>query len=329
MLAELLPGDSISASQSDPLMMLPADVSRLPYPTAPKFKRQVGPLAVLKSPWFWTALVWLVFAVLLLFVLLRPTSSGKPRDQRPVDGMKRTSLEMPSKHPGSTSSTSGSTGKEQTETPLSSAPKDESWSEIAKRPTDQPVEEPAPESTPFPSKKEPAPKEPAPEPTPSAEPATPNAEPKETPPKSEKPAAPKTIDPKEMLAGVKKVSVQFQSSDSDPQSTLNLTIKRQALDALKQLGIEVEEKDPPVLLIKVSISKAADSFTVVIAAGVFCPDPHNKPLLVWKQSKQVVSMPAQRVRQDQLLRMLRLGAKDFFDRFVDDVRQARINAKTK
>ncbi len=157
-LAELLPNDTVAASQSDPLMMLPADVSRLPYPAVPKFKRQSSPLDILKSPWFWTALVWLVFAVLLLVVLLRSPSSERPRETPRVSGMKQAGSETPSKLAESSPSTPWTPSKEQTETP-SSTPKESPSSEIAKSPASRPAEAPAPESPPPPSKEEPAPQE--------------------------------------------------------------------------------------------------------------------------------------------------------------------------
>ena len=326
-LAELLPDDTVAASQSDPLLMLPADMSRLPYPAVPKFKRQSSPLDILKSPWFWTALVWLVFVVLLLLVLLRSPTSEQPPEHGSAIAGKQIDSEKPSKPADSSPSTPWTTSQEQTETP-SPTPKETPSPETAKTPPAQTAEVPVPESTPPPSKEEPAPTEATPKPTPPVESPTPKEEPKETPPKTEKPAAPKP-NAAALLAGVKKLSVHIKSSDTDPQSTLNLTIKRQALEAIKQLGIEIEEKDPPALLIEVHVSKTADTFSVVIVAGVVCPGPQDKLFLVWKQNKQIVSMPAGRARQDQVLRMLRKGAKDFFDRFADDVRKARINAKFK
>ncbi|MBU4271227.1 MAG: serine/threonine protein kinase [Planctomycetes bacterium] len=318
-LAELLPGDSISASQSDPLMMLPADEGRLQYPTSPRFKRQGGLLVILKSPWFWTALVWLVFAVLLLFLLFGSPSSDKPREQRPVGSVKRNGSDTPAELPASPAPSRRMPDEEQTETPPSPPP-DDTPSPEAAEPSPSPIETPP---------SQPA-EEPAPEPpTTPVEPATPKPETDETQPKPVIPPATKTISASELLAGIEKLSLQFRSSDRDPKSTLNLTIRRQALDAVKQLGIEVEEKDPPVMIIDIKASTTADLFTVVISADVGCPIPDGRLARVWTQSKQVVSIPSQRLRQDQVLRMLRIGAKDFFDRFVDDVRKARVKAKFK
>ena len=336
-LAELLPGDSISASQSDPLMMLPTDEGRLKYPTSPKSKRQDGLLVILKSPWFWTALVWLVFAVLLLFLLFGSLSSDKPSEQRPVGIAKRNGSDTPAELPVSPAPSQRVPDEEQTETPPLPPPDDTPSPEVVEPlppPTETPTppaEEPAPEPTP--PAEEPAPEptppaeEPAPEPTPPVEPATPKTD--DSQPKPATPPATKTISASELLASVEKLSLHFRSSDRDPKSTLNLTIKRQALDAVKQLGIKVEEKDPPVLIINIKASKTADLFTVVISAEVGCPIPDGRLARVWTQSKQVVSLPAQRLRQDQMLRMLRIGAKDFFEQFVDDVRKARVKVKFK
>ncbi len=336
-LAELLPSDSISASQSDPLMMLPTDAGRLQYPTPLRLKRQDSPLVILKSPWFWTALVWLVFAVLLLFFLFGSPSSDKPREQRPVGSAKRNGLDTPVELPASPAPSQQTPDEEQTDTPPP-PPDDTSSPEAAEpspspietppsQPAEEPVPEPPPQEEPVP---EPTPQEePVPEPTTPVEPATPKPETDETQPKPETPPAVKTISASELLAGIEKLSLRFQSSDRDPKSTLNLTIKRQALAAVKQLGIEVEEKDPPVLIINIKVSKTADLFTVVISADVGCLIPDGRLARVWTQSKQVVSIPSQRLRQDQVLRMLRIGAKDFFDRFVDDVRKARAKVKFK
>jgi len=181
----------------------------------------------------------------------------------------------------------------------------------APKPPPQPPEEPALEPPPAPVESVPS------------RPETGD----ESQPKATEPHAAKTIDANKLLAGIKKLSLRFRSTERDPKNTLNLTIKRQALDALEQLDIEVEEKDPPVMMIDIKISGAADPFTVVISAVVGCPVPGGKLVAVWKQRKQVVSIPAQRLRQDQILRVLRIGAKDFFDRFVEDVRKARNKVK--
>lgn len=328
-LAELLPGDSISASQSDPLMMPPTNEGRLQYPTPLRLKRQGGLLDILKSPWFWTALVWLVFAVLLLFLLFGSPSSDKPREQRPVGIAKQNGPDTPAELPAFPAPSQRTPDEEQTETPPLPPP-DDTPSPEAAEPSPSPVEtpplHPAEEPTP-----EPPPQEwPTPElPTTPVEPATPKPETDETQPKPATPPATRTISASELLARVKKLSLQFRSSDRDPKSTLNLTIKRQALDAVKQLGIKVEEKKPPVLIIHIKASKTADLFTVVISADVGYPLTDGRLGRVWSHRKQVVSLPTQRLRQDQILRMLRIGAKDFFDRFVDDVRKARAKVKSK
>ncbi len=336
-LAELLPGDSISASQSDPLMM-PADEGRLQYPTPPRSKHQGGLLDILKSPWFWTALVWLVFAVLLLFLLFGSPSSDKPHEPRPVDSEKQNGSDTPAELPASPAPSQQTPDEEQTETPPLPPPPDDTPSPEAAELSPSPVETPPPQEEPTP---EPPPQEePTPEPPPQEwptpelpttpeEPVPPKPETDETQPKPATPPTTKTISASELLASVKKLSLRFRSSDRDPKSTLNLTIKRQALDAVKQLGIKVEEKDPPVLIINIKASKTADLFTVVISADVGYPLPDGRLGRVWTQSRQVVSLPTQRLRQDQILRMLRIGAKGFFEQFVDDVRKARAKVKSK
>jgi hypothetical protein len=185
-----------------------------------------------------------------------------------------------------------------------------------------------PEQPPATPPTQPPPVEPTPAPEPPA--ATPSPEPQQPPPET-KPPAGKKIDPAKLLADVKKLSVRFKSSDPDQKSTLNLTIQRQAEDALKQLGITDGEGKPPIMQIEVVVSQSGDLFTVQLAALVACPIPKqvvsdNRLVVVWKLQRQIVSIPAQRLKPEQVKRALRLGAKEFFDQFVEDVRQARVQA---
>ncbi|NLF07210.1 MAG: hypothetical protein GX594_04410, partial [Pirellulaceae bacterium] len=323
-LAELLPQDNASsASNSDPLL-LPQGSG---YLAAPRFKRRGGPANLLKSPWFWSAVIWLVAAILLLVLLFRPSPSERATEKPPAETAQRfIDDEKIIDFPDSPLFIEPSEPLAEIEP---SVPPGESPSE---KPAEQPPAGEEPRKDDLPDAPMPGEKPDSSKPEPSPEPKQPDEaeQPSEQEPEESKPAPPteKKPDPETLLAGVKKIAVRFRSSDPDPSSTLNLTIKRQALDALKQLGIDVEDDASSLLVIDVKISSAGDVFNVEILSIVGCPlQGYDKPVAVWKLAKPVVSIPTQRLRQDQVLRVLRIGAKDFFDQLVEDVRKARIHAK--
>lgn len=317
-LAELLPQDKKSASNSDPLLMPQGDAG---YLASPRFRRRGGPMDFLKSPWFWSAVIWLIAAILLLFLLFRPSSSDGPAEKSPEETAMETNRD--------------DNISDFLDSPIEFLPSDPP-SLVPSLPSSEPQEVKPLESTPPAKASE---DENLPEaPLPDEKPAPPESKPVE--PKlseDEKPLEAKPSTPTEkkpdlsvLLAGVKKVSVKYRSSDNDPSSALNITVKRQVTEALKQLGIEVDKAASSLMLIDVRISDASDAFTVKIFAIVACPiENYEKPVAVWQLSKQVLSVPSKRIRPDQILRVLRIGAKDFFDQFVDAVRKARIDAKFK
>ncbi|MBN1394934.1 MAG: serine/threonine protein kinase [Pirellulales bacterium] len=329
-LAELLPSDTVAASQSDPLMTLPPDEGRLPYQIMPRFKRSGGIKAVLKSPWFWTSLIWVFALLILLVLLLRSSPPEPPREQTPGEisilDDSEPLIELSTTLPGVLSPPLESDA-ESSETHLPT-PEDQPSAETPPRPVEEPAPEPPPQE------------EPAPDPSPAA-PGAPQPKAEDPRPNPTKPSAERKPGPNELLAGVKKMFLLIQSNQN-PNSTINLTIKRQALDALKELDIEVEElpasnrldadfdeKDPTkmVMLLQIKVSKSADMFSVVLTGGAGRPVSKVKLAAVWHRTESVVSLPTTRPRQDQVLRMLRIGAKEYFDQFVDKVRKARVEAK--
>jgi serine/threonine protein kinase len=303
-LAELLPKD-ISAS-SDSLPTLPAGSGKLPY--APQsWAKPRGAGRVFRSPWLWAGLVWLIFVVVLVVLLIQTLSkSNHYTDEHAL--------------PPTAPQTQPTPTPREPPPPMPVVPvvpiEPQPPAPLPQKPVEPPAEPPPAEPTPT---------EPTPPETP---PAAPPSEPPPSPPETQPPAA-KKLNPAEMLAEVKKVSLRFKSSDPDQKSTLNLTIQRQAAEALKQLGITDAEGKPPIMQIEVQVTQSADLFTVQLAALVACPIPNqvvpdNRLIIVWKLQRQIVSIPAQRIRPEQAMRALRLGAKEFFDQFIEDVRQARV-----
>ena len=334
-LAELFPVDQDAALQPEQML---APASESGQFAAASVRRPVGPLDLLKSPWFWTAMVWLVFAILLLFILFRPDSDARSREAPPVevseqagggDNGAEPSASAPSRskplEPGLASPEKSTPGEAPSAEPVEPEPPAvdaRSGSESSPNAPlpDEAIKpaEPKPESKSEPS-------EPAPEP---AKPAPDSKD--KSPPEESKSPTEKPIDTIKLLAGIEEISLRFRSSDPDPASKLNLTISRQATDALKQLGIKEAEKAADLMLVDVKISRTAALFSVELDVKVGCLVPGRpQHVVVWKHFGRIAAIPAQKLRSDQVLRVLRMGAREFFDRFTDDVRKARVDAKFK
>ena len=85
MLSDLLPGELSSAgSAGNPLAMLPAEEAVRPLSAHLPSKRPHAEPAVLKSPWLWTGLALLVFAVLVVWLILPGGSSTERPGGRPA-----------------------------------------------------------------------------------------------------------------------------------------------------------------------------------------------------------------------------------------------------
>lgn len=271
---------------------------------------------LLKSPWFWSAVIWFVAAVLFLVWIFRPSPSERAIEEHPAETAKRLDeaenfLDIPD-------SLIFTEPENIPAEVLPAAPPDET-------PTKEKQESSTPEEKSLPEAPMPEEKPTVPE----SKPAVPE-KPEEKQPAETKPASPpkKKLDANLLISKIKKVSIVFQSSDRDSSSTLNLTVKRQVMDALEQLGIKSDKNAQAVMVVDVRISKSSNAFTVEIYSALGCNiEGHKKPIKVWEQKKQVVSILSQRVREPQMLHVLRIGTKEFFNQLVDDVRKARIHAK--
>ena len=176
--------------------------------------------------------------------------------------------------------------------------------------TTPPAETPKPESKPEPAK----PSEEQPAPKPPATPATPPAE--------------KVVDPVALFASLtpnSQISLHWRTNDSDTKSTLNLTVVQQTLDMAKHLRLVPAKNAPFAMFITVKASNTAEVFSVVLAAELKYNDSKGGDVVVWKQSKQVVSLDPRRIRPEQAVNALRVGTGNFFDKFVEDLRRARSN----
>ena len=75
--------------------------------------------------------------------------------------------------------------------------------------------------------------------------------------------------------------------------------------------------------INVKFSDDPDLYIVVLSAELKVRTPGGKTVAVWRQSRRVVALPRKGLPPEQTQEALKAGVADFFDQFVDDVRQAR------
>ena len=218
---------------------------------------------MLKSPWLWTGVASLVFAVLVVWLILSSGPSTERPGGRPVSGNGQGTH--------------------------------------------------APPPTP--------PVKPPPPPVDIAPPSPPTEGP-EPPPEQ-------PTDPEQLLAGITKISVNIKTPDRDRNSPLNSTVANQAIAAAKQLGLTLGGSDLPMLEINVKFSNDPDLYIVVLSAELKVRAPGGKTMTVWGQNRRVVALPRKGLPPEQTEEALKAGVADFFDQFVDDVRQARAKVKPK
>ena len=84
-----------------------------------------------------------------------------------------------------------------------------------------------------------------------------------------------------------------------------------------------------MLEITVKLSNDPDLYIVVLSAELKVRTPEGKTVTVWQQNRQVVALPRKGLPAEQTQEALKAGVTDFFDQFVDDVRQARAKVKPK
>ncbi len=136
-------------------------------------------------------------------------------------------------------------------------------------------------------------------------------------------------DAEQLLAGITKISLNIKTPDRDRNSRLSSTVTNQAVAAAKQLGLTLGGSDLPMLEINVKFSDDPDLYIVVLSAELKVRAPEDKTMTVWRQNQRVVALPRKGLPPEQTEEALKAGVADFFDQFVDDVRQARTKVKPK
>ena len=317
---KLAPGESgktaaLPRARADLLLELIPDQDKFLPVAPPQFKHHGAANSPWKSPWLWIALVGVVVIVLLvLAILLTPSSGSRKADQL----SRREHAEENSAHsaipPLSERTSQPTPDQSHTESPapkpIAESPQKEApkvaLPSVKATPPSPPAEKPAAEATP-PTKEAPA----------KATEEHPTPQPPAKPP-AENPA------PASLLVNLtpnSPICFRFHSSDPDPKSTLNLTVARQAFEAAKQVRLTPVENAPFAMFVEVNAATTADSFSVSLNAELKYHDASGAEVTCWSQSKQIVSLG--RVRPEQAIKVLRLGASKFFDQFADQVRRAR------
>ena len=280
--------------------------------TRPQFKHRSSANSVLKSPWLWITLAGVLCALFLLLAILSAFSDNS--EQPPAKKLVRKS-DIRTTAPPSPVQTPPEKEVEHAKSP--NTPKPGGGFSNAAPPSSFASAGPSqpPETKPSNPPAEPAPTEKPPE-----------KKDKPEPPPSQ-PEKPVEIDKVKLLANVKQIS--FHCADSDAASKgFYAIVQHLAGDAVKSLhpAIEVAAKSPDVMELELKASTADPPSLVLTAELIWhAPDGGNVP--VWKLSESVAVL---RGRQDPaaIKLLLRPGTRQFFKKFVEDVRDARSKVKS-
>ncbi len=136
-------------------------------------------------------------------------------------------------------------------------------------------------------------------------------------------------DPELLLAGITRISVRLTMPEANRDNALVAAIQRRSAAAAKQLGLTLGGNDLPMLEIDARFSNDPDLYIVVLSAELKVRAPGGKTVTAWQHSEQVVSVPRKGISPEQTENALKTGVAEFFDQFVDDVREARAKAKQK
>jgi len=321
-LADILADLPPAPAKSDPLLVLPSQDGPTAFLSSTRLRAGKKPPTIFRSPWLWAGMVWVVVLLLLVLILIRLPFRGEPdADKR----LPETAMEPPAPQQSVVPSQGEYASKpqppEETRPPVppvieQPAPEQSESPAPPKAveplPSDPPVRETPPESKPSP-----------PEAAPSTPHEPPAAEPESKPPPEEKPSA-EPPDPIKLLAGMKTLGLHIRSTDPDKNSYLNQTVVREAVGAARQLGLSPPGvSGSPVMEITISATESGDVLTVVLAAEVKYSPARETVVSLWKEEKRVASIALQRVRPEQVQKVLKAGISKFFDQFVADVRRAR------
>ncbi|MFH1923223.1 MAG: protein kinase [Planctomycetota bacterium] len=144
------------------------------------------------------------------------------------------------------------------------------------------------------------------------------------PPAEAEPAKPNPAELRRRFAALTQLSFQLKSADSNPNSKLNMLVKQQAIQAAKRAGLNVAKDDDAVMFyLTLETTKVEELVGFVMSAELKCRDSDDQVLTVWSHKEQVASVSPHLLRRAIVPAALRTGVGDFFDRFVDDYRQAQ------
>lgn len=116
-----------------------------------------------------------------------------------------------------------------------------------------------------------------------------------------------------------------RTDHSNLKSPFNLTLGRQALEAVTEAGLTPAEKSPNIMHIRVKAADDAKGRSVILTAWLECPSPSGT-VTVWRQEKTIASFG--RIKPEAALRQVRQGAGKFFETFRGDVQRAKAKSKT-
>lgn len=144
----------------------------------------------------------------------------------------------------------------------------------------------------------------------------------------ERPAAKKAAEAtaalaKLLLAGLTEFSCHLESFDSDPQSKLNLMVKRKAEEAANQIGLEVTESKAAVMHLRLKADNVEDRVKIVVSAQIECRASRSRMVEVWQDSKQIGVVPKQALESGNLHMVLRSEMGRFFRPFTKKYQEAR------
>ena len=144
----------------------------------------------------------------------------------------------------------------------------------------------------------------------------------------ERPAAKKAAEAtaalsKLLLAGLTEFSCHLESFDSDPQSKLNLMVKRKAEEAANQIGLKVTKSNAAVMHIQLKADNVDGRVKIVVSAQIECRASRSRMVEVWQDSKQIRVVPRQALESGNLHAALRSEVGRFFRPFTKKCQEAR------
>lgn len=268
----------------------------------PSFRRRNAWESLIRSPWVWLALGGVGFVIVLLVLIFSLARREIPEEPRLNDGAPPQSDHAE---------------------PRSSAKLPEPAPEQPAAPPKPPTESPSvPSESEMPSLPPvqigpPSPSAPSEKPSPPIQDHSTPAKP-----------PPVKLDANKLAAGMTTLSLRFQSFDRDPNSKLNLMVKRQFAETAQQLNLPIGTGGFPVLDVELRSVNAGELANVVLSASLKCRIPDGRIAIVWQQTQTLASLPLRRTSPELAIKALRPAVSKFFNQFAEDIRRARTIAQS-